>query len=73
MAKSSIDLTSKEWRDLVFADKNRDFGAYVMRQQSDKRHNKAFLFLIIGLIVVIAMIIAWSKYTDYDVVSLLVL
>lgn len=36
-----------------------------MRQQSDKRHNKAFLFLILGLIVVIAMTIAWSKYTDY--------
>ncbi|MBO5445603.1 MAG: energy transducer TonB [Muribaculaceae bacterium] len=65
MAKSSIDLTSKEWRDIVFADKNKEFGAYVMRQQSDNRHNKAFLFLIIGLVVLIAMIIAWSKYSDY--------
>lgn len=65
MAKRSIDLTSKEWRDIVFADKNKEFGAYVMRQQSDSRHNKAFLFLIIGLIVLIAMIIAWSKYSDY--------
>lgn len=65
MAKRSIDLTSKEWRDLVFADKNKEFGAYVMRQQSDSRHNKAFLFLIIGLIVLIAMLIAWSKYSDY--------
>lgn len=64
MAKS-IDLTSKDWRDLVFADKNKEFGAYVMRQQSDNRHNRAFLFLIIGLIVLIAMIIAWSKYSDY--------
>lgn len=65
MAKSSIDLTSKEWRDIVFADKNKEFGAYVMRQQSDNRHNKAFLFLIIGLVALIAMIIAWSKYSDY--------
>lgn len=65
MANRSIDLTSKEWRDLVFADKNKEFGAYVMRQQSDSRHNKAFLFLIIGLIVLIAMLIAWSKYSDY--------
>lgn len=65
MAKSNIDLTSKEWRDIVFADKNKEFGAYVMRQQSDRRHNRAFLFLIISLIVLIAMIIAWSKYSDY--------
>lgn len=65
MAKSSIDLTSKEWRDIVFADKNKEFGAYVMRQQSDSRHNKAFLFLIVGLVVLIALIIAWSKYSDY--------
>lgn len=65
MAKSSIDLTSKEWRDIVFADKNKEFGAYVMRQQSDSRHNKAFLFLIAGLIVLIALIYAWSKYSDY--------
>ena len=49
MAKRNIDLTSKEWRDIVFADKNKDFGAYVMRQESDKRHNRAFIFLIAGL------------------------
>lgn len=65
MAKSSVDLTSKEWRELVFADKNKEFGAYVMRQESDKRHNRAFLFLIISLICLIALIIAWSKYSDY--------
>lgn len=65
MAKSNVDLTSKEWRDIVFADKNKEFGAYVMRQQSDKRHNKAFLFLLLGLVCVIVLIIAWSKYSDY--------
>lgn len=65
MAKSSIDLTSKEWRDIVFAEKNKEFGAYVMRSQSDKRHNKAFLFLLLGLVAVIVLIIAWSKYSDY--------
>mgnify|MGYP000805529630 CR=1 FL=1 len=65
MAKSNVDLTSKEWRDIVFADKNKEFGAYVMRQQSDKRHNRAFLFLLLGLVCVIVLIIAWSKYSDY--------
>lgn len=65
MAKSSVDLTSKEWRDLVFADKNKEFGAYVMRQESDKRHNRAFIFLLISLVCLIALIFAWSKYSDY--------
>ncbi len=65
MAKSSIDLTSKEWRDIVFADKNKEFGAYVMRSNSDSRHNKAFLFLLLGLVAVIVLTIAWSKYSDY--------
>ncbi|MDE6650515.1 MAG: TonB family protein [Muribaculaceae bacterium] len=65
MAKSNVDLTSKEWRDIVFADKNKDFGAYVMRQESDKRHNRAFIMLLISLVCLVGIIIAWSKYSDY--------
>ena len=64
MAKSNIDLTSKEWRDIVFADKNKDFGAYVMRQESDKRHNRAFIILIAGLVALIGIIIVWGIYSD---------
>ncbi|MDE7346984.1 MAG: energy transducer TonB [Muribaculaceae bacterium] len=64
MAKSNIDLTSKEWRDIVFADKNKDFGAYVMRQESDKRHNRAFIFLLAGLVALIGIIIVWGIYSD---------
>ncbi len=64
MAKSNVDLTSKEWRDIVFADKNQDFGAYVMRQQSDRRHNKAFVFLIAGLAALLAIIFVWGIYSD---------
>ncbi|MDE6548943.1 MAG: energy transducer TonB [Muribaculaceae bacterium] len=64
MAKSNIDLTSKEWRDIVFADKNKDFGAYVMRQESDRRHNKAFVFLLAGLAALLAIIFVWGIYSD---------
>ncbi len=64
MAKSSVDLTSKEWRDIVFADKNKEFGAYVMRQESDRRHNRAFFYLIISLIALIGIIIVWGIYSD---------
>ena len=65
MAKRNVDLTSQEWRDLVFADKNKEFGAYELRKHSDKRHNMAVLFTLVGLIVVFILILAYSKYSDY--------
>ena len=65
MARRNVDLTSKEWRDIVFDNKNKDFGAYQMRKQSDRRHNMAALYTLIGLIVVFALIIGYSYYSDY--------
>lgn len=62
----NVDLTSKEWRDLVFADKNKDFGAYQLRKSSDKRHNMAVLYTLIGLIIVFFLILGYSKYSDYQ-------
>lgn len=65
MAKRNVDLTSKEWRDLVFADKNKEFGAYQLRKSSDKRHNMAVLYTLIGLVVVFFLLLGYSKYSDY--------
>ncbi|MDE6329664.1 MAG: TonB family protein [Muribaculaceae bacterium] len=64
MAKN-VDLTSKEWRDIVFADKNQEFGAYQLRKDSDKRHNLAALYSLIGLVVIILLVIGYSYYSDY--------
>lgn len=65
MSKRTVDLTSAEWRDLIFADKNKEFGAYQLRKASDKRHNMAFLYMLCGLVVVVLLILAYSKYSDY--------
>ncbi len=65
MAKRNVDLTSAEWRDLVFADKNKEFGAYQLRKNSDKRHNMAVLYTLIGLVVVFFLIMGLSKWSDY--------
>ncbi len=65
MAKRNVDLTSAEWRDLIFADKNKDFGAYQLRKNSDKRHNMAALYTLIGLVVIFFLIIGFSKWSDY--------
>lgn len=65
MAKSNIDLTSQSWRDLIFEDKNKEFGAYQMRKNSDKRHNMAFLYMLVGLVLVFILILGLNKYFDY--------
>lgn len=50
MAKD-VDLSSKEWTDIVFEGKNREFGAYEMRRNSDARHNKAMIVVVIVIAI----------------------
>ena len=64
MAKD-VDLSSKEWRDLIFEGKNKDFGAYKLRQGSESRHNKAFFYVLIGLVAVCLLIFGHMKYEAY--------
>ncbi len=65
MAKSSVDLTSREWNDIIFAEKNKEFGAYQIRKKSDKRHNMAMLYMLMGLVVVFCLILGLNKYSAY--------
>ncbi len=51
MAKD-VDLSSSEWIDLIFEGKNKEFGAYELRKESAKRHNRAMLVILIVLLVV---------------------
>ena len=48
---TQVNLSSREWCDLVFEGKNKDFGAYVIRTESPMRHNQAVLWTLIGAIV----------------------
>jgi len=56
MAKD-VDLTSKEWRDLVFEGKNKEFGAYKMREASVARHTKSIVVVLVALAVILALLI----------------
>ena len=64
MAKE-VDLSSRDWCDLVFEGKNKDFGAYVIRTESSKRHNKAVLWTIIGAIIFGLLAFGWVKANQY--------
>jgi protein TonB len=41
-----IKLNSSEWCDVVFESKNKNYGAYRLRQSSSKRHIVAFLVIL---------------------------
>lgn len=54
MAKD-VDLSSEEWRDLVFEGKNKSFGAYELRKESPKRHNWAMIAVVIFIVALFAI------------------
>lgn len=56
MAKD-VDLTSKEWLDIVFDGKNKEYGAYDMRKNSANRHTRAVVYVLIGLAVILVLLI----------------
>ena len=58
MAKD-VDLSSQEWRDIVFDGKNKEYGAYQLRAASPSRHNKAMIVIIImmALIAILAILV----------------
>ena len=56
MAKD-VDLTSREWRDIVFEGKNKDFGAYKLRESSISRHTKAIVSVLIAVAIILVLLI----------------
>ena len=63
MAKD-VDLSSKEWRDLIFEGKNKDFGAYELRAQSDRRHNRAMIVVVLFILVVLGLTFVIGKIQE---------
>ncbi len=53
MAK--IDLTSREWCELVFEGKNKAYGAYEMSQTSPSRHIKARIIVMIFFLIALLL------------------
>ena len=60
-----VNLSSREWCDLVFEGKNKDFGAYVIRTDSPNRHNKAVLWTLIGAIIFGLITFGFVKANQY--------
>ncbi|MCM1448971.1 MAG: energy transducer TonB [Clostridiales bacterium] len=65
MAKD-VDLSSKEWTDIVFEGKNKEYGAYVMRKKSDHRHNVAMISVVIGVAVILIAALVIKQIHDHN-------
>lgn len=63
MAKS-VDLMSQKWVDLIFEGRNQNYGAYVLRRQSSKRHLFAFVLSMILVVAGIFSAIMVKKVND---------
>lgn len=60
-----VDLSSREWCDLVFEGKNKEFGAYVLRTGSTARHNKAMIYTLLGALLLVIGTIATVKVQEF--------
>ena len=62
MAK--VDLISRQWCDIVFEGRNKDYGAYRMRAAAGRRNRAALIWLLIGLFSIGAIIVAYNVAED---------
>ena len=60
-----VDLSSKEWRDLVFEGRNQEYGAYDLRKNSDKRHNKSMILVLIALALIIVVGLTFNTVSNF--------
>ena len=60
-----INLSSREWCDLVFEGKNKDFGAYVIRTDSPRRHTRAVVYTVIGALLLGLLTFGLLKVNEY--------
>ena len=55
MLGSKLDLFKREWLDVVFAGRNKAYGAYDLRSQNNRTTNRA---LLVGAVLFIALVSA---------------
>ena len=57
---SKIDLASREWCDLVFEGRNKEYGAYRNRANKGKFQLRAIIFVVVVLVILAAVLLAKS-------------
>lgn len=57
---SKVDLASREWCDMVFEGRNKEYGAYRHRANKGKFQLRAIIIVILGIIAIVALIFVKS-------------
>ncbi len=65
--RSSGLLSSKEWCDIVFEGRNKEYGAYKLRAQTGMRYRRAMVAVVGIFVVLTAFYMGCSLYTHYIV------
>lgn len=69
MAK--IDLYDPKWVDMIFANRNKSYGAYVLRKGTSGRNIKALVILIVAAILIGGFLgyIVWKNKRDAELLA----
>ena len=59
---SNVSIYEKNWTDLVFEDRNKEYGAYQLRQENPKT---ALLAFIVGILFIFALIGSWLLLSSF--------
>ena len=63
---SQIDLIDNRWSDLMFENRNKEYGAYVLRRQTTARNIKSIIAVLILFALVMVYMVAKNAYDDYQ-------
>ena len=63
---SQIDLIDNKWADLMFENRNKEYGAYVLRRQTTARNIKSIITVLILFALVMVYMVAKNAYDDYQ-------
>ena len=63
---SQIDLIDNRWSDIMFENRNKEYGAYVLRRQTTSRNIKSIITVLILFALVMVYMVAKNAYDDYQ-------
>ena len=63
---AQIDLISNEWSDMMFENRNKEYGAYVLRRQTGRRNVLSMVAVLLLFAAVMIFMIAKNAYDAYQ-------
>ncbi len=62
---TQIDLISNEWSDLLFENRNKEYGAYVLRHQTGNRNLASILAILVFVAAIVCLLVIKNEYDRY--------